>query len=557
MATRRVVGAIAPVSLARTAGVVIALLCSFFYAAPAGAQHRVFLPGAILWWTWDPAPLASAPADALIPDQLESQLTSTLLRAATAAGVVKEGPQADALRAVLAASELLSIPHTFAVFRLEEIPANAIRDPGTMRIDAVLDLAASADVQKQLMRTLAAIVAPPGSTNPGSQSSFTRSSGEQGVIYRRADWPDHMELAWSSSPGHFTIALGSGTLERSRSALDGHSVHRPDIRAQVDLIRAQRGGAAPLFQFGLDVSKLREGLAAQAESSPTPSKDGRVARLLRAWRLSNARSFMLHAHVIAPEHVRTSLSLEHLEPGAEAPPRTYFGPPLIVLDATWSARSEAPEHIGHASLTEAGWPVPALRLQPPLPLVDDPTAPTPPGPAPNTSVPRAAFALVLRNDLRSAFDDFTGFYDGLLPRDQGIAFQRTLANWERSAGAILHRQAKRLGTHTVILGPDKPLSIFSGISFIASLDNRADASSFDRDLITMLAPLKMQLGRSDDSPIRTLATPDMGLVNLAAWSVIPRTRDRQGVWIGAVGLNLSDTAARRRIESLSTWVQSK
>ncbi|MGE3108008.1 MAG: hypothetical protein AB7O77_06585 [Phycisphaerales bacterium] len=553
----------APARVRWFAGLILPL--SWLGGAPRADAQPHIPHDSVLWWTWDPAALSPPNDPGPPPHTIESRLASGLLRAASASGIVEQPLAADTLRAVLAASEVFALPHTLCVLDLDEPAPDALRPRDrSIHTDVVIDLAAdSTDIHRRLKRTLELILVLPDAQPPGSQRELILPGDRRAMSFRRPDWPDGVELAWCSSPGHFTIALGAGVLRRWFETQDAPpSPLRADFEVQRRTVAAAHPGARSAFTFALDCDRLRACLPAESRATPVRTLEGRVARMLREWNLANGRSFMLHAAVIPSGMVRTALTLEDIARDPPPGERTYFGPPLIALDATWSARSDPVDQVEHAALSESYWPQEALPFGQPRALENDPARPLAPD-APDS--PRAAFAIVFRAAPTDAIETLAGFYSGLLDPGQGAEFEREFDRWSRASTALRQRESRRLGEYTIALGPASPGALpFTGLSLVSVLAPQADATQFDRELLTLLAPLKQHLSLAPAPPAANPATPatpvhllsasSFGIIDLAAWRTLPGSGRRPGVFLAFAGVSLSSDQALRTLDALARWV---
>lgn len=568
---------------------------------PVTAQREAVIPPeSVIWWRFDPTSLSRRPAAPNAPDappdralNLNSRLASAILRAAVASKVVQSGPVARVLEVALAAGEAGAAPHTLAVLELSEVedtsksipsdtPGGAnprrVRSGGTpgplIRLKAVLDLE-TARGHQELLRTIEAILVDPNlpQADRGTQRQFTVPGGSGGsgangrrpdrtiAAFRGPEWPDSLEVSWCSTPGHFTVAVGVGAMERwfavqdappptvaahpsGASSLEEAAAHRrymDRLRSSAspadgpDASQATGQRSTSAFEFFMDCNALRRSMDGSFTSSLRPETEGRGARLLRSWSLSNARSFMLHARVIAPENVVLASGLDDLpallDPAAKR--SAYDGPPLLVMDATWSSRSDAIGDVSHRAVSQPFWPQKDMGKPP----------------APTTG----AFVMVFPSDLSSLLDVTTGFHSGLVSQDDARRHDRADSAWQRKMSGVIQRQRQRLGKWIVLIGPESPGgSALADLAILCPLDQRADHRQFDTDLLSLLTPFKDHIHAADGN-IRTLSADSLGAMNLAAWTTLPRDKDNVATFIAALGFGLTQDAAKNRVKRLSEW----
>lgn len=137
---------------------------------------------------------------------------------------------------------------------------------------------------------------------------------------------------------HWVAAEG---LRRDQS--DPWDVHRARASAAAGVPEGV-GRGEPVLEAYFDLNALRRGM-------PDAFERTRLHRLLREWRLINARSVMVHVHRVKAEQVRTA--------GEAAP---YAGAPLLAIEITWSLRSEPRDSVHAIALARAEWPADAESL---------------------------------------------------------------------------------------------------------------------------------------------------------------------------------------------------
>ncbi|MBC7770921.1 MAG: hypothetical protein H7210_00365 [Pyrinomonadaceae bacterium] len=565
-------------------------LSSHVSAQPSITRECTIPPESVIWWRFDPTPLTGqAPGKQLAPPDLaanlNARLSSAILRAAVASRVVPSDAVASVLEVTLAASEAGAAPHTLAVLALTETafttrPSPARAGPKStlaetpIQLKAVLDLQTSVNHQA-LVRTIEAILVDPSlpQDKRGVQRIFTIPAGNDDnaqvtpqrtvAAFRRAEWPESLEVSWCSTPGHFTVAIGVGVMERwfavqdaaqpppapastnlGRSPFEEAQAHRRFI----NILRRPstppgRPDAAPpadqhaprVFEFFMDCNHLRAGLEKSFTSALKPESQGRGARMLQSWNLSSARSFMVHARLIPPQNVLIASRADDLpallDPALKSP--AYEGPPLLVIDATWSSRSNALGDISHRSISQPFWPQQDLGKPPP-----------------------GSFAMVFPADLSSLLDVSTDFYAGLVAPGGARRHDRSVNAWHRKMSGVIQRQQRRLGRWIVLIGPESSAGgVLADLAILCPLDREADPRQFGADLLTMLSPFKDALQAPDEGGIHTLSADSLGALNLAAWITLPRDAHTPGTLIAAFGFGLTQDVAKARVTRLSDWVK--
>ncbi|MBC7835445.1 MAG: hypothetical protein H7Y88_10155 [Phycisphaerales bacterium] len=513
----------------------IALLISTLltFAAPSFAAPPEPPTSALLWWRLDPSGFqsAAAPSTDLEP----------LLRALAASGIIGDDAGGIA-KGLLAASVVGRVPHTLCV-----LPLSATTDdPAPLAF--ILELADPAD-HKPHIRTIEAILSPaapvapnntrdPQSTKPrGTQSPLKLPGGLTGVSYTEPDWTAQQELSWVSRPGAFTIALGRGALPRWLESSAKAGVPQPSTwLAHRQAVAESRPPGAVFLEAFADLNALRRAL-------PVLVGDGKVAQLLNAWNLSNARRFMLHGRWIAP------LDVARRDPAMPIPPALrnqkpapYAGPPLLAIDATWEARSEPPPAPGNKggavhrlALTESFWPVAEIPFPPP------------PG----------SFIMVSRNSAHRWIDLGAATYGATRTPDGRARFANSLDAWRFKTATALDRLLAKMSPWVIISDVPRPaVAMIGGATVYIPMRPGADDGAIARDLAAVLQKFQdrvTQTPAAHGSP-RTwsLRLESAGAVRLISWGLVP-TGSRGLVLVGGLDLGLG-VAPGNIIEHNRAWL---
>lgn len=191
-----------------------------------------------------------------------------------------------------------------------------------------------------------------------------------------------------------------------------------ESRSEWPAHRAAASDATPesigSVELAVNVNALRHHLPLEFEAGD----EARGSALLRAIRLSNARTIGLHGRIIDPARVATrDPSLPR--PAAGASPTPYRGPALFTLAATWTARSEPPGRVHLSPLTTVHWPSQQLGVPP-----DD-----------------AVIALAARVQWRSVASWVAAAHAAMLPAAARAAFATDWTAWKRDRGSAADRLA--------------------------------------------------------------------------------------------------------------------
>lgn len=197
----------------------------------------------------------------------------------------------------------------------------------------------------------------------------------------------------------------------------------PEGFAEWPAHRQAVGGVAPagepLIELAFNVDAIRQQCPSEFAGSSGVTSDGggmRGHNLLGALRVANARVLGLHARLIPADAVSPrDPALPRIGATANA---TYAGPPLLIVEASWSARSQPPGTVHHAALTLPYWPVAQLGTL-----------------GPN----EAAFVLAARASWRPVVDRVLDVYHASLPPATSPAFASLRQRWLTSHGDALGR----------------------------------------------------------------------------------------------------------------------
>jgi hypothetical protein len=295
-----------------------------------------------------------------------------------------------------------------------------------VRFQEAIDAALMADAQGDgnRPRTRKDITLPGGA---GGQSS---STGEA--------W---QEIAWASMPEAFVVAFGEETISRWVGAAPART---SEFNQHRGIVFRKRGRGMLVFEAYIDLNALRAKVPDEFDGRP-------LGDLLDAWKIANARSFMMHGALVA------------LDPPADDKEPSAAGPSVLAIDVSWSARSEPPGTIGTVSVTESTWPEGI------------------------TGKPEGAtWAIAMRSSVRSWIDVGADTYTAL----GDSSFSATRARWERRVKPMLERIVPRIGEWTVV----QP-----GLEFTLMVKKAdgADRLAADlRALFSTLAPTLAAAGKS-------------------------------------------------------------
>ena len=189
------------------------------------------------------------------------------------------------------------------------------RPPKPMALEVIL---------RDSTRTLAEILQEASGLPVDAASEPTQIAGVMVRSLTSTGWV--RPLLWAEVRGRLVLATDDRALRFaiSESPADG-DVLREDWSAQRSSVADERKNAKPAASILINYNAIRQDLGDEWEVSF-------ASRLLTAWKMPNLRSISLHASV--------------REPSAET-----ANVPMILLDACWSAKSDAPGQSMRAGLT--------------------------------------------------------------------------------------------------------------------------------------------------------------------------------------------------------------
>lgn len=310
----------------------ICLLIGVSVCGRAAAQTKFDAPpaGALAWWAVDPRVEPTA------AERAQRQLIDATLDTVLSSGMVGDTDAINVISGMLIASTVGATAHQFTLLELEGAPEGERikRFKGVLEIRGPVDHATLVGILQTVL--VDAI------DEQGQQRTMELPGRREGVAFRRADWPDWLEVSWTSGDGVFYVGIGVDALSTWLDAQIG--APKASWDAHISSVDA-RGGDRMLTLF-LDLDALRR-------AAPAWFGYGAFGGdMLTAWSLPNARLFMVHAQLLDAAQVPST--------GAD-----YEGPPLLVIDATWEARSDPLGTIRRREVTEAQWPGADLAMAPP------------------------------------------------------------------------------------------------------------------------------------------------------------------------------------------------
>jgi hypothetical protein len=253
-------------------------------------------------------------------------------------------------------------------------------------------------------------------------------------------------------------------------------------------VQTHHGGRGEsILEIFLDIDAVRRGF-------PDSFATGRLGPLFEAWGLSNGRNFMLHARRVEAADVEVT--------GLRVAP-VYDGPPLIALDATWTARSATEHEVEQRPLALSNWPGREIRSEPP------------PG----------RYAIVAEVDWRRAVDGAIETY-GRWRRDTDRAeFEDRRSAWMRDHRRVLDRMLRSMDDWLVVSDvPQPPAPVPAMTSVFVELRPAVSRVRFASDMEHVLSSIGGRTVYDDEREIWSLRLLDPeadpgGALRALAWGM--------------------------------------
>lgn len=422
--------------------------------------------GAVAYWFLEPGAIGGGPEPA------QRAVIDSALRIAMSSGLA-QGDAAEAIAGLLAASAMSSAPSRVCVLDVASSPVATDGAWELTRLAAVVEVRAndhrplietvrSIFVEGDYRRGDAAAQGPEAAT----QRLVTLPGGIEAAVLTKPRWHPWGEIAWTSEPGVFTLAIGPGTLQRWIADRDWPSTN-VDIKHQPWLAHrraiSDTGPRGDVFcELFVDIDKLRAGF-------DSAMVRGRMGDVLNEWRLGNARQFMLHGRLVHPEAVRMEGSV---------PGRQYAGPPLVELDASFEARSQPAGFVGTVRVAEALWPAWTFRSGP----------------------PDASHAMVIRADPSRLLAWALASHRATLKPAEREEFNEQLRLWNARHRDELQRVLRSFEREIVLCdSPAAPLAIPGLCTVMVEARDGVDAHRLLADLRSVLANVDPSLRYAKDS----------------------------------------------------------
>ncbi len=351
--------------------------------APAASADLFSLPSsALAWWAFDPRTLRSG--DGLDP-------LGVLIHRGLEACIVDLPP----LQSV-ADGPLAPVPRLLDLLRNEVHPFRV----------AVLDLGAEPAPEGGAKRSepslrvtrLGAVVEVLAEGAAGAQLAAAAREAAPGAAVREETGRVLIGLSHEGPPGAAAIlerwAAARGVRADQTQPWDGHRARASAAAGVPDGVT--RG--TPVVEAWVDLNALRRAMPEAFTGTP-------LHRVLRDWRLINARSVMVHVHRVEPDGVR-------IPGGGE---QGYRHAPLLAVELTWSARSEPRDRVNAIPIARAEWPADA--------------------PARGLAPRDGAYALIMRAEWGTWLRAVLGTYGSAGTAWDELARSTRIAAWEKKHAA--------------------------------------------------------------------------------------------------------------------------
>lgn len=420
-------------------------------------------------------PVGAVPADALAYASLNAGLLGTSGNAEAQRAAVNnffdwlganrllDDSAAEAcLRAILAGALVHARPVSLCVFHAAESEDGAeFRFRGVLSIDTGdAHAAIVASLDDALSRTTRTALDIPGLPSA--------------VEHRSAGAPAWRSTCVVSAPGRIDIGLGEGRAALVRwFAFDGILPERAPLsrhRAATDAPNTR-----PLLELYIDLNQLRRAF-------PARFGDDAAARLLAAFHLANARSFMLHVR----------------RPGAAAE--------SLAIDATWSVRSEPDDAV--------------RRLVVAHPVAD-----------------ASPLAAHLRPDWPAWVIGAVDAYAAIVPGAEARDFARARRTWASRRLPILSRvQSSLAETARVTLERDASGVALGAVLFRMPIKDPGRADSVTREVRAVLDPFAERISTDTTGRTYWLQPAPPSPLRAVSWGTAPGAAGEELVFALDFGL---------------------
>ncbi|MBX3358209.1 MAG: hypothetical protein KF745_07260 [Phycisphaeraceae bacterium] len=496
--------------------IVLAVMGAWLAASVAAAPPTAIPADSVAWWQFDPGHFKSGAGPDDGGDGALAGAVESMLRIAVASRVIEDRSSAAVVQGLLAASVVGDVPHVLCA-----IPLGG-NDSPVGEVGAVLSLRTLGD-HRAYVRTIEAIlVGGRGSGLPDEQAAAAQRTidlpgNRRGVAFALPGWPAWREVSWCSTEGEFVVGLGRGALDRWFAAAPVADGAWREHQQTVD--RARPPGDV-FMECYADLNALRRLYPDQFAAEP-------LAGVLHAMRLSNARDFMLHARWIEPANVLVG---DPADP-SRAAAGSYAGPPMIAIDASWSARSEKPGEVEREAISTSSWPENEMPMPPP------------PG----------RYVVVLPSRVLNRLDEALTLYRSTLRAESRAQFEAAERAWRGTHRAALARVSRAAGPWIVLSDYPRPsVAMIGATTLYLPLRAGERADAFARDLGELLQPFKNRLEYRDKSGVWSLRVDPSGLVRVITWGMAESRRG--AVLVGGVDIGVA-AAPANLVETNRAWLR--
>lgn len=457
----------------------------------------------IAWWVFDPSALGNNGEG-----PIDRRVIEGALRIALSSGMV-EGESAEILTGLLAGCAFSDAPSRVCLLGIQTQPdTGPDAQPGDWTIIAVNAIVEVHTTSRQpaLLQTIRSVFldSPATGAKAGRQTTqkqVTLATGQSAVVLTKPNEPGvapspWSEVAWTSEPGVFTLAIGKDTLAnwmRIRNTPNTHIVDSAHWQMHRDTVGMNTPRGRTFAEVYVNMNAMRERFA-------TSLLYGRTNDVLNVSSIGNMRDVMLHARLVDPASVRVEGGL---------PDATYAGPPLIELDASWSSRKEKPGTAHATRVADSVWPTWLISS----------------GPPPGT------YAMVVNADWERLIAWILATKRATLEVDERDVFNQKLRAWTTRYNDTLGRLTKSFESQIVLT--DVPRSPVALPGVCTLLCETKPSMNFDR----LLRDLDSVLGSIHES-VRPV--PDKLMWSV---SILPENTDPAGIF-GVFAVGLAGTQAR-------------
>lgn len=295
--------------------------------------------GAAAWFAFDPSVLGAKAGEDPTRGLIEAGIRGLIANIAAV-----DGGGSRVVSGLLSPRALGAIPYRVCLMQFAASPVGERVEPDRpISIDsmmAVFEVRTDSGHEKFVDLVHAALADEKLGRNIGSGTEVAAefAGGIKGVAFSREGEGEARRVEWCSTPKAFLVGVGKGSIDRWLTATQPRGTDNAEWYLHRKLVAESRGKTDSMFEAFIDMNALRRG-------APDEFAYGRMGRLAAAWHLANGRVLMVHGRMAKKPASKAGES-EPAKPG----------PPLLMVNATYSMRSENLGVCHNLPVTESAWP---------------------------------------------------------------------------------------------------------------------------------------------------------------------------------------------------------